>query len=559
MEHVGVGVLTILGIGVFGSVLNALLFKKLRIPQVLGYMVVGIIIGESGFKLINSADIKQLMPVNLFCLSVIGFLVGCEINFRTMKKYASQFSAILFLEGTFAFLLVGIAVFLIIFYLTHNAITAVSAAVVFGAIASATDPASTIAVLWEYRAAGVLATTVTAIVALDDALAMSLYGLGSGIAQILSGGNVNIFIEMGRVLLELGGSVALGIGAGYIISIILLRSQQIERSTTSTVGLLLLVAGLCRVFNLDIILAAMAAGITVVNRVPKRAEHLIDAIKGFSVIIYIVFFVFVGARLHLGAMPGWLWGIVAAYILFRSFGKMFGAWIGAKFSKADDMVARYTGSCLFAQGGVAIGLSIMAAQHLKGVQVADGLSLGDTIIFGVTTTTFFVQLLGPQLVKWSIFKARENGKNITEEDHLLQLSVKDVLEDPALSQVDPTATIRDIFTRFSGGIDNTLVVCDKERHVAGIITFEQLRASVMAMDTWDWIIAADVAVEPIVKLSITDNLLNAVRTIRQISVQELIVFDQQGRYAGLCRYSAIMGAVRRRMINVPEPVVQGAT
>jgi signal-transduction protein with cAMP-binding, CBS, and nucleotidyltransferase domain len=197
----------------------------------------------------------------------------------------------------------------------------------------------------------------------------------------------------------------------------------------------------------------------------------------------------------------------------------------------------------------------MAAQHLQNVPIVDGLSLGDTIIFGVTTTTFFVQLLGPQLVKWSIHKAKENGKNITEEDILQELLVRDVLEDPKASQVEPTATIRDIFTKFSGGADNTLVVCDNEKHVAGIITFEQLRASMMDADTWDWIIAADVAAEPIVKLSTTDTLLQAVRTIRQINVQELVVFDEQSHYAGLCRYSAIMRAVRRKMIRVPEPAV----
>ena len=44
---------------------------------------------------------------------------------------------------------------------------------------------------------------------------------------------------------------------------------------------------------------------------------------------------------------------------------MAGAWIGAKISGAEPVVRQYTGLSLFAQGGVAIGLSIMATQHLQ--------------------------------------------------------------------------------------------------------------------------------------------------------------------------------------------------
>jgi len=95
---------------------------------------------------------------------------------------------------------------------------------------------------------------------------------------------------------------------------------------------------------------------------------------------------------------------------------MVGAWIGAKLTRTEDVVRKYTGIGLFAQGGVAIGLSIMASQHLKGIPISSSLFLGDMIIFGITGTTFIVQIIGPPLVKLAVKLSGEIGKYIIEED-----------------------------------------------------------------------------------------------------------------------------------------------
>ncbi len=210
------GILLIFGIGVFGGILSAIVVKRLSIPQVLGYILMGVLIGNSGLRLVSQADIEMLKPFNFFALGIIGFLVGSEIRFSTLKKYSRQFSAILFAEGILAFLFVGIPVTLIMITVTHSIPVSIATGVVFGAIASATDPASTINVLWEYRTAGVLTTTLIAIVALDDALAMTLYGLGTSLAQILSGGDANILNQIFIICFDLFGSIGLGVGAGFL-------------------------------------------------------------------------------------------------------------------------------------------------------------------------------------------------------------------------------------------------------------------------------------------------------------------------------------------------------
>ena len=544
----GSGVLILLGIAVSGGILNALLVKRVSIPQVLGYMISGLILGSSGLKLITPHDIQQLKPVNLFCLAVIGFLVGGEIKFDTFKKYGKQFTAILLGEGLSAFFIVLVTVTTILYMVTHNFALSLAAGVVFGAIASATDPASTIAVLWEYRSAGILTTTITAIVALDDALAMTLYGLGSGVAELLGHGHANIPLEMLHICFELFGSIAMGIIAGLIISSVLKRASKPDTATVSSIGLLMFITGIADHYNMDVILAAMSAGITVANRYPYRYETLSNRIKAFSTIIYVLFFVLVGARLRLKSMPLWLWSIVGTYVIGRSLGKLSGAWLGARISKAGGIVEKYSGAGILAQGGVAVGLSIMAAQKLGGVRINGDLALGDVIIFGITTTTFIVQLVGPVMTKMAVKWAKEIGRDVTEEDIAAQLTLGDIPAVPQ-SSIAPSASVHEVFAQFSRNNLDQLAVIDTDNRLTGCITLNQLRNLMLESETWHWLIAEDVASAPKAVLRSDRHLKEALVTMDQIDTTGIPVNAADGKFQGIISRAAIKDTIRKKMVE----------
>lgn len=548
MEPGGSGVLILLGVGIFGGVLNAVLFKKLSIPQVLGYMAVGLILGQTGFKFIDAADLVQLSPINLFCLTVIGFLVGSEIRFGTMKKYGGQFASVLMSEGLTAFVFVWIGTGAVLFMVTGNVAVSVAGGLMLGAIASATDPASTISVLWEYRAAGVLTATITAIVALDDALAMSLYGIGNGVSRLLTGGDANLVGELGRVSVSIFGAIAVGCFAGAVATLIAIRSSNAERPVVSTIGMLLLITGICSWYDLDVIMAAMAAGVTVVNWQPARSERLISGVKAFGVPIYILFFVFVGARLRLAAMPNWLWGVVIMYVIGRSGGKILGTYMGAKWSHADPVVSKYGGVGILAQGGVAIGLAIVASHHLSDVAIADGLSLGDTVIFGVTATTFLVQLVGPAMTKLSIKLAGEMNRRITDEDLLAQLKASDAASTGGTT-ASPTTSLGELFKIFASSRYHVLPIIDEKGGLADVVTFDSLRDSIVDQETWDWVIATDVAEEPRLTVQPGDSLSNVVAAMDQAQVQDVIVAERGNQYRGILNRSDIRAVLRRRAMK----------
>ncbi len=550
MRELNPGILIIFGIGVFGGIISALMAKRLSVPQVLGYILVGILIGEGGFKLVTSNDITALSSFNFFALGVIGFLVGAEIRFSILKKYGRQFASILAAEGLLTFVFVGVPITFILYNVMGSWPGAIAAGIIFGAIASATDPASTMSVIWEYRSAGILTTTLIAIVALDDALAMTLYGLGTGIARILTGGEVTWLIQFSHILLELFGAVFMGIFAAFIMHWILRLSDKIEVIIPSVIGLLLLTIGVAVHFNLDVIMASMSMGLVMVNMDPERSAKVIHQLKNFSDTIYILFFVLVGARLTLYAMPVWLWLIIIVYVVSRTLGKVLGAWIGAVISKAPIKIRQYSGLGLFAQGGVAIGLSIMASQHLNEIVVTDSMSLGDVIIFGVTTTTFLVQLMGPPLVKWIVKKSGEAGRNVTIDDVLADMKVDQVLNDSPVMLNEELSIEKTV--KIMAESDQLLFpVVDNTGKWVGLLSVSDIRQVLPDTSLWKWMLCSDIMTDIHKEILYNDMPLNkAMALMNQLNYSEYVILERTtGKISGILNYYRVMQNIEHKILG----------
>ncbi len=547
MIGVHMGVLALLGICVAGGVVAAWVFQKLKVPQVVGYIVFGVLIGDTGLGLLHPTDIAALGPFNNFALGLIGFLVGGELSGDIFKKYGKQFTAMLLGEGLAAFVLVGAASTLIVNLVVHDWAVSIAAGVVFGAIASATDPASTISVLWEYRAAGVLTTAVVAIVALDDALAMTLYGLGTSIANILtqSGEGESIAMSLLHTFIDLGGAIFLGMVCGFVLNAMMHYLPQTEKRLGISIGVLLLCVGLAVALKMDLILASMTVGIVLINLAPKRSGQLFETVRSFAAPIYIVFFVLVGARLSLGSMPAWVWALVASYVLLRSIGKWAGAYLGARASKAEKPVQKYMGMTLFAQGGVAVGLSIVASQNLQHIQVVQGMSLGDMIIFTVTATTLCVQLIGPAFTKLAVKKAGEVGRNVTEEDVMAELKVCDVV-DTGIVPLQEGSPLNLVVQGFAEQDTYVYPVVSSEGKIIGVLTFDMLKELLTHRDTWQWLVVGDV-MQPVRELLTKGSQLDeALQEMRNMQAEALPVVegDGSGKLVGV-----LDQRVARRKVN----------
>lgn len=386
----GIALITALGAGRIGD--------RFGVPQVVGYIVAGLLLGNSGLNIFSPSLVDAFSPVVNIVLALIGFMVGAELKYEVFRRYGWQFFVILLCEGILTMLVVtGL-----VWWLTGDPVVAV----LLGALSSATAPAATVDVLWQYKSRGPVTTTILAIVALDDGLSLILYGFAFAIAESLYTGNG---IAVNDVVLgpfiEILGSLALGCGAGFILDRLLLFIQKEDDRLVVILGCVLMGAGLSERLNWSLIMVAMAIGCWLTNTPKHHNEKCFEMIKAFTPPIYTLFFVLVGARLRIDLIPQ-IGSIGLMYVLGRTVGKWSGAYLGARLSGAAETVRRYLGLALFSQAGVALGLALHTFQYFSRLGAA-GQELGGVVINVIAATTLIVQIIGPVAVKFAITKAGE--------------------------------------------------------------------------------------------------------------------------------------------------------
>ena len=542
--------LLLLGLALFGGTVGGRLFQKLKIPQVVGYIIIGIVIGRSGLKIVDAEIIQSLKPFNYFALGLIGFMVGGELKREVLAKYGKQFLYILLCEGITPFILVTISVGLIGSAILGPSPFVWALALLLGAIASATDPATTTSVLKEYKTKGPLTSTILGIVALDDGLALLLFTIASSIATVLIGhGGQTALRAIIHPFYEIGGAIGIGALAGFLLSIILKKYSEKERLLAFSIGTVLLITGLSLAMNVSMLLALMTLGIFVANFTGNKGKEIFSLVEGFTPPIYVLFFVLVGAKLEFSHMTMSILSLVCAYLVFGMLGKMIGAIIGAKLSKAPKTVAKFLPFSLFSQAGVAIGLSILAAQHFNG----DSGGIGSTIVIIITATTFITQLIGPAFTKFAVTKAEEVGLNITEEDIIKKNRAEDVM-DKSPSVIYENLQLADILKIFSENDSLYYPVINKERKLRGIITVEGIKQTFMEMDASGLILAHDL-MEPVTAEINRDVQVSEVKEIiNRYDIEYLPVVSDDSTLEGFIERKKLNKFISTKVIELQEKV-----
>lgn len=510
--------LLLIGMTILLGTLGARIFQLLRIPQVVGFIVMGIAIGNSGLNILSKDFLHSMQILNFLALGVIGFNIGGELQYATFKKYGKQFIILLLSEGLSAFVLVSILTTTVGYLSTGNFKLSLALGLLLGAISSATAPAATVDVIWEYKAKGLLSTTLMALVALDDGLALLLFSISSAIASILLSGKtegLSLWGILKEPAHEMFWSVLLGFVSGLILNRLIRALRDPEKTLDFAFGSILLVCGIAITFKLNVILSSMVLGATICNFLPRRSKEIFEIVQRFAPPIYALFFVFVGARMQLSGLPTVGWWLALAFLFGRSFGKYLGIFFGGKIAKTPDRVRKWLGLTLFSQAGVAIGLSILASQSFPP-------KIGNLILLVVTTTTFVVQMIGPSFVKLALVKSGEVGLNVTEEDLIADYKVKDVMSPPPPPMFQSDGILR-IMELFSENSIHAYPVVDKDSHLKGIIHIDHLRLAWGNGPEDHLLIADDLMADNILKITGDTQLSEAIKVTKEMNVDVILV------------------------------------
>ncbi|MDP8297315.1 MAG: cation:proton antiporter [Candidatus Orphnella occulta] len=375
--------------------------NKLKLPGVVGYLIMGLFLGPSFANLLNLEMLEKLGFFNDIALSLVAFVIGSEIRFGSLRKLGKGIVTIIFTESFGAFILVGLGVYL----LTHK----IYLALIFGAMAPASAPAGTAVVLQECKAKGPLTNALYAVVGLDDGLAIMIYAFAAGLAKVfITHQHMSLAGMVTKPLVEIGGSIILGGVIGYLLGFVLRKVYNKKEILAVSIGFILLCAGLANYFHFSLILANLSLGMVFANSFLLANRRTYQSINSITLPIFIIFFVIAGAHLQISLLPAMgVLGLV--YIICRTCGLMGGAYIGASIAKSPTVIRKYLGMGILSQAGVAIGLAIMVTREFSGLGSV-GKDLSIMVINTIAATTIIFEILGPIATKFAITKSGEAGK-----------------------------------------------------------------------------------------------------------------------------------------------------
>ncbi len=476
--------LFIIGLTIILGTIGARVFQKLNIPQVVGFISIGVVIGESGFNLLSHDFLEAMRNLNFISLGVIGFSIGGELKLEIFKAHGKEFFILLLAEGLGAFFLVSLGTGAAIYYFTGKVFLAIAIGALLGAISSATAPAATVDVLWEYKSKGLVTTTILALVALDDGLALILFGLASSVAKVVMGtGAFSIVSVLKEPLYEFSTAMIIGGIIGLMLNRFIRALKDPEKTLDFAFGSILLTCGIAMLMEANLILATMVLGATLANLAPRRSKEAFSVVSRFAPPIFALFFIFVGARMQLGALTKMGWVMAIIFIVGRSAGKILGIFLGGKLAGSPEKIRKWLGLGLFSQAGVAIGLTILAVQNFDS-------NIGNLILMVVTTTTFVVQLIGPPCVKFAITKAGEIGLNITEEDLIASYNIEQVMV-AVENKISPATPAYKVLEVFAQSPALAVPVVDENNHLVGMIGMDEIKETWFTREDENLIIAAD--------------------------------------------------------------------
>ena len=377
---------------------------KFKTLNVVGYLVLGFLIGPKMLNIVPQSFVDQSGLVINLSLSLISVLIGANLKYEVLRSVWKQVVIISISEAVFTFLLIGSVLYSMFAYFDFglSAHYRLAVSLLFGALASATAPATILAVIHETKAKGQSSAFLLGVVATDNAITLVLFSfvlISAGAALEVSANTVGEYLRIVPILLS---TVLVG-ASGAVISVWIDRVFKNRRSikTTSTLGMIFIVYSLSEYLGLEPLLASLVMGVVMSNLSPKnfflvRREfdhHLKE-------IIFMLFFTLSAMHLDIGfvaSMPL----VVLIYILFRFIGKVTGVWFGGRISGAPYPVQRYLGLALFPQAGIAIGLAL-SLEHEAGFGIMAPIMLNVII-----ATTMVHEMLGPLLTKRALEKISE--------------------------------------------------------------------------------------------------------------------------------------------------------
>lgn len=385
----------------FAGIIGGELVAMIKLPKVTGWIGTGIILTALPLAFLDAEEVSIFSPYMNFVLGYIAFTVGAALHFASLKNAAKRLGLLLLGEAIVTPLIAITA-------LIWLGGLELRSAIVLGAVAICGAPGTTVLVVQEARARGILTRTLIAAVALIDMVAVGVFTFvmaflpapGHGI-EVANLGPASLSVGI-----ELGLAAAVGFGAA-VFALALTRTIVGPAFVgPSMVGVILGAWGAAVGFGVSGILACTFAGIAVTNLrhdTVRSTEAYLHSIGG---VLFAGFFTLAGMRLDFSQVivPATAF-LVVVFFASRLIGKSLSAFLAMTVAQVPSRVRNYLGLALLPHGGVAVGLILLVQADERLADIAPTVTTVGLAALAIN------QLLGPSATRFSLVRSGEAGKD----------------------------------------------------------------------------------------------------------------------------------------------------
>ncbi|HBM76426.1 MAG TPA: cation/H(+) antiporter [Clostridiaceae bacterium] len=367
--------------------------KLLKLPNVTGYIIAGVLIGPYVLNLIPHEMVDNMSFISDIALAFIAFGVGRFFKKEAFQETGFGVITVTLLES----LLAGVLVTLSLYFLFR---LDWSFCLLLGAIATATAPASTMVTIRQYHARGNFVNILLQVAAFDDAVCLIVFSVAAIVVNASAGANVSASDVLMPMVYN-AGALVLGFISGIILGKLMTPKRSEDNRLILTISLLLGIAGLCAAVDVSPLLSCMLFGTTYINM--TKDKELYKQVERFTPPILSIFFVVSGMSLDISSF-GTLGIVGISYFIIRIAGKYLGAYLGCLIAKTTKEVRNYLGLALIPQAGVAIGLAFLGKRILLD-------NMGNMLLTIILSSSVLYELIGPACAKIALIRSGAIKKN----------------------------------------------------------------------------------------------------------------------------------------------------
>ena len=393
-QHVIFSIAIILLLGLLASKL----FKKIKLPGLLGMLVLGIIIGPYVLNLIDPAILNISGDLRAIALIIILLRAGFGIHMETLRKVGSSAVKMSFIPDVIE----GLTVMFAAYYLLGLPFIEAG---MLGFVIAAVSPAVIVPQMLSFikRRMGTkkgIPLIILTGASVDDVVSITIFSIFLG---LYGGQQVNYLLAVASIPIQF----ALGILFGLIVAVLLvyLFKHFNIRNTEKTLIILAsaillknLGDALSSIIPVAALVGVMVIGFVILERMPELGAQISDKFDKIWIFAEILLFVLVGAQVNIYLAASFaLVGIIIITIglMARSAG-VYLSLIGSNLNMQEKIfcIIAYIPKATVqaAIGGIPLAMGVASGQLILAIAVI-------AIIFTAPLGAFGVSLYGEKVLK----------------------------------------------------------------------------------------------------------------------------------------------------------------